>query len=357
MNSRERIDLVLNHKEPDRVPRSSFFSVLIKNIFKKIFNVNNDFEVSNVFDNDFLIVFTGFPSPWLVNDSNKIRKEGEIFIDEWGIEYKIVYRNGYYPTIVKNPLSDIKNYSNYKFPDPLKDSLNYNILSDVINKYKKERFIFGGDVSTLFEGAWFLRGMENFLTDLYLNPDFVEDLLDKLADYKIKAGIKNIELGADIVWLGDDVGMQDRMLIPPEMFRKFLKNRYAKIISEIKKVKKDVKIAFHTCGYIEPIVPDFIEIGVDILNSLQPVNNLEMIKKTYGKEICFWGGIDVQEVLPVGDPENIINEVKEKLKILAPQGGYMISPSNEIEYSDKVINNIFVYYWALDRYGRYPLSI
>lgn len=353
MNSRERMELTLNHREADRVPRYNWFCPAIRNELKKILNVSDDYELSNEFGHDFVLVFAGYPSPWLVQDSTKLKKEGKIFKDEWDIEYKTTYsRGGYYPTIVKNPIKNLEDYKNYKFPDPLSDK-NYKLLENIIKKYKKEKYIFAGNVSTIFEGSWFLRGMENLLVDLYQNPGYVEELFDRFVKFKVKVGKKAAKLGADVIWLGDDLGMQDRMMIPPEIFRKYLKLRYAKIINGIKSENKDVKVAFHTCGYIEPIIPDFIEIGIDILNSLQPVNDLGMIKKRYGKNIIFWGGIDIQEVLPIGNPGDVISELKEKVEILSPGGGYIICGSNEIEYSDKVIDNIFTYYWALDRYGKY----
>ena len=141
------------------------------------------------------------------------------------------------------------------------------------------------------------------------------------------------------------------MIIPPEKFRKYIKPRYAKIIQEVKKKTKDIKIAFHSDGYIEPIIPDFIEIGVDILNPMQPVNNLKMVKKIYGKNLVLWGGIDTQHILNT-DYKRIIKEVREKLEILAPGGGY-ISGANSIEYCDRLFDNIFTYYWALYSYGKY----
>ena len=356
MLSRERMQLILDHKEADRVPRYSFFSPSIRKRFKSIFSISDDFDLAYVFDHDFVLVFIGYPSPWVVNNSTMLRKEGEVFYDEWGIKYKTVYYNeGYYPTIIENPIKVLDDYEKYTFPDPLGDK-NFDLLGEVVKKYKKDKYIFAGDVSTLFEGSWFLRGMENFLIDLYKDPEYVEILLDKFVDYKIKAGLKALSLGADVLWLGDDIGMQDRMIIPPEFFRKYLKPKYAKIIQELREKNREAKIAFHTCGFIEPIIEDFIDIGVDILNSLQPVNDLKMIKKKYGKNLVFWGGIDIQEVLPIGDAGDVIKEVKEKLEILAPGGGYIIMGSNEIQYSDKVMGNLFTYYWALDKFSKYPIN-
>jgi hypothetical protein len=170
--------------------------------------------------------------------------------------------------------------------------------------------------------------------------------------------LKAVELGADIIWLGDDVGTQDNMLIAPELWRKHLKPRYAKIFKRLKEANKNVYIAFHTDGYVEPIIPDFIEIGLDILNSLQPdCNDLASIKKKYGMHLSFWGAVDVQHVLPFGSAKDVIDEVKARLRQLARGGGFLICASNEIEPSARVIDNIFTYYWALEKFGRYPLCI
>ncbi|MFQ6067345.1 MAG: uroporphyrinogen decarboxylase family protein, partial [bacterium] len=163
-------------------------------------------------------------------------------------------------------------------------------------------------------------------------------------------------LGVDIIWIGDDVGMQDRMLMAPELWREFLKPRYGLIFEEFRRVNPEIKTAFHTDGYVEPVIPDFIEIGLDILNPVQPKSmDPAKLKKLYGDRLTFWGTVDIQEVLPFGTPSRVEEEVKLRLKTVGRGGGLIISPAHNIQ-PDVSINNILAFYHAARKYGRYPLN-
>jgi uroporphyrinogen decarboxylase len=363
MNSKERVFTILNHEEADRVPRFNWFAPDISKKLRNIFDINDENirDLDLVFEHDLIVEFLGVISPWVrqITNPDLIPGDQAIFKDAWGIEYKghIDKSGGSYPMITSHPLLAAKDLSNYIFPSIDKD-VDFNDFNSIVAKYKKDFPIMAAVTSTVFEGSWFLRGFDNFLNDLLLEPEFAEELMDKVLDFNLSVALKAIELGADIIWLGDDVGMETGMIISPEMWRKFLKPRYGKIIEKLKSANKEIIIAYHTDGYIEPIIPDFIEIGLDILNSLQPnCNNLTEVKKRYGSKLTFWGGIDVQNAIPFGDAGKVIKEVKERISQLAENGGYIICSSNGIEPSERVIENIFTYYWALEKYGKYPLNI
>ena len=131
------------------------------------------------------------------------------------------------------------------------------------------------------------------------------------------AGKKLIDLGVDMIWLGDDVGMQHGMMLSPDLWREFLKPRMVKLISEFKAKNPNIKIAYHSCGDIRKIIPELIEIGLDVLNPIQPLAmNPAEIKQLYGDKLCFWGSVDVQETFPNGTEEDIRNEFKERIKTI-----------------------------------------
>lgn len=363
MNSRERVFTALNHQEADRVPRFNWFAPDIRKNLRKIFNINDENirDLDIFFKHDLIVEFLGVTSPWVkqITNPDLIPKDQTVFKDAWGIEYKghIDKSGGSYPMMTFHPLADSEDFSNYSFPSISKD-VDFTAFKSIVDRYKKDFPVMAAVTSTIFEGSWFLRGFENFLNDLLLEPEFAEELMDKVLDFNLSVALKAVELGADIVWLGDDVGMETGMIISPAIWRKYLKPRYEKVISEIKKAKSDIYVAYHTDGFIEPIIPDLIEIGLDILNSLQPnCNNLSQIKKMYGENLSFWGGIDIQNVIPFGNAGEIIREVKERLTQLGEGGGYIICSSNVIEPSGRIIENIFTYYWALEKYGKYPLKI
>jgi uroporphyrinogen decarboxylase len=363
MDSRERVFTALHHKEPDRVPRFNWFSPSVSRRLREILSIPHDSprDLDILFGHDWIVEFVGVTSPWVtqVIDPTAVKEDGFVFKDAWGIQYKVVREKsgGVYPTIVHNPLAEADDLAGYTFPS-VTSHVDFNSIKQVIKKYKNDFPIIGAVPSSVFEGAWFLRGFEKFLQDMIVFPDFAGELMDGVMNFNLAVALKAVELGVDIIWLGDDVGIQDSMLMAPELWRKHLKPRYAKMFQALKNANNSLYIAFHTDGYIEPIIPDFIEIGLDILNSLQPdCNNLESIKKRYGTHLSFWGAIDVQHVLPFGSTKEVVEEVKQRLKQLARGGGFLICASNEIEPSERVVDNIFTYYWALEKYGKYPLCI
>ncbi|MCL4417524.1 MAG: hypothetical protein M1365_12670 [Actinobacteria bacterium] len=362
MDSRERVFTALSHKQPDRIPRFNWFAPDVSNKLRDTLGLKKDnprlldFE----FDHDWIVEFVGITSPWVtqIYTPDNLPQDGIFLKDAWGIGYKgfIDKTGGSYPSINFHPLAKSADFSNYAFPTVQKD-VDFVPLKKIIHEYKKNYPIVSATPSTIFETSWYLRGFENFLSDLVINQDFAEELMDRVMQINLEITRKAVESGADIIWLGDDVGMETGMIISPQIWRKYLKPRYAKIISALKKINKDIFIAYHSDGAIEPVIPDFVEIGLDILNSLQPnCNDLGIIKKKFGSRLSFWGGVDVQHAIPFGKPEEVVGEVKTRISQLGQDGGFIMCASNGIEPSERIIENIFIYYWALEKYGKYPLK-
>jgi uroporphyrinogen decarboxylase len=196
--------------------------------------------------------------------------------------------------------------------------------------------------------------MEKLLTDMALGEKYVPVLFDKVMEVNVAIGKKLIEMGADILWVGDDFGSQNGMLINPDMWRMYFKPRIKEMFQEFRSVNPDVKIAWHSCGSIIPIIPDFIEIGLDILNPLQPLAKgmtPEYLKENFGNELVFFGGIDIQNLLPIGTPQEIKREVKRRIEILGKNGGYIIAPAHNIQ-DDTTIENIEAFFET----AKYPYS-
>jgi uroporphyrinogen-III decarboxylase len=179
--------------------------------------------------------------------------------------------------------------------------------------------------------------------DLAVNPDFIEKLFDIPFNYHLTAAKKLVEMGVDMIWIGDDVGAQDRMLISLETWRRFFKPRMASFISTLKGINPDVKAAYHSDGNIYPIIPDLIEIGLDVLNPIQPRSmDPAKVKKEYGDKLCFWGSIDEQYTLPFGTPTEVEREVITRLKTLGKNGGLIIGPTHHVQLDTSLEN-----FWAL----------
>jgi len=185
--------------------------------------------------------------------------------------------------------------------------------------------------------------------DMMMETGYVETLFDKVMEVNIEFGKQLIVIGVDIIWAGDDFGTQRGMLMNPDTWRKFFKPRIKHMFEEFRKVNPAIKIAWHSCGSILPIIPDFIEIGLDILNPVQPLAkgmNAEFLKRTYGKHLVFFGGIDIQELLPHGTPEKIKNEVTRISRIYGENGGYIIAPAHNIQ-DDTSVENILAFFKAV----------
>ncbi|HAL61673.1 MAG TPA: hypothetical protein DCP08_04600, partial [Chloroflexi bacterium] len=274
-------------------------------------------------------------------------EDGVSYTDEWGIgwknvEYETRFGKGRYTEIVGHPLADDEAIDSYQPPDPNRPEL-YVDAARVIKEYKDEYWIVGVTVTTIFETAWALRGYEKTLMDLVINPDFVEKLLDIPFNYHLTAAKKLVEMGVDMIWVGDDMGTQERMLISPDTWRRFFKPRMATFISTLKSINPDVKVAYHSDGVIYPIIPDLIEIGLDVLNPIQPRSmNPEKLKKEYGDKLCFWGSIDEQYTLPFGTPAEVEREVITRLKTVGKNGGLIIGPTHHVQLDTSLEN-----FWAM----------
>lgn len=198
-----------------------------------------------------------------------------------------------------------------------------------------------GDFAVMATGAsvWqhpsFLRGLDNLMVDMMMEPEMAHYILDKFTDFYI--GFFDRMLGAakgriDILRQADDLGTQRGLLFSPGLFRTFIKPRIAKIADLAH--SHGVKFMFHSCGAILPVVEDLIEAGVDILDPLQALAegmDPRVLKDRFGGRICLHGGIDTQYLLPRGSPEEVADEVRRRLDILCPGGGYIMAPCHLLQ--------------------------
>jgi uroporphyrinogen decarboxylase len=205
-----------------------------------------------------------------------------------------------------------------------------------------------------------MQGMDRFLLNLALRPDYAEALLWKNLSYcKILMGHFLEELGenVDMIKIGDDLGTQDSLLMSPEMYRRILKPIHAEFITFIKE-RTRAKVFFHTDGDVLPLIDDFIEIGVEVLNPIQTsagrMADLGELKKRWGGKIIFCGGIDTHRILPHGTPQEVRQEVRRVISLLAPGGGYMAAAVHTI-MDDVPPENILAMVDAVLEFGKYPL--
>ncbi len=175
--------------------------------------------------------------------------------------------------------------------------------------------------------------------DMLTDPDLTDAILDIPFRYHLAAAKRLARMGVDMIWTGDDVGSQKGMLISPETWRRFFKPRMAEFIKEVKAIKPDIKIAYHSDGDIVDIIPELIEIGLDVLNPIQPAClDPAMVKRRFGDKLSFWGSIDEQHTLPFGSPEDVRREVRLRLDTIGAKGGLIIGPTHHVQLDTPLEN-------------------
>ena len=265
-----------------------------------------------------------------------------IITDEWDVDWDTT-QDLYY---VRHPLEDWENFERYKFPDPWAPGyLDY--AADIIGKYGQTHIVTSYHFCTLFERAYMLRGFENLLTDFYLEEDLLNELLDRITDFQVELAKRYVSIGVNCGRTVDDYGTQTSMIMSTEIWRKFIKPRLGKIIAVYRNA--GLPVIHHSCGAIMPIIGDLIEIGVNVLNPIQPkALNMKELAATYSGQISFFGGICNQSVLPFCTPEEVEANVAEVTSILGNNGRFIIAPSNGIG-KDVPLANVEAYFRAANR--------
>ncbi|MCK4307910.1 hypothetical protein KAW50_06785 [candidate division WOR-3 bacterium] len=271
-------------------------------------------------------------------------------------------KKGLYYDLVGSPLKDakIEDLGDYPWPN-IKDPERIKGLKEKAKSLHEKDYLLTIERITggFFEASFWLRGFEDFYCDLASNPDYACALMDKLLELEMEYwDLLFSEIGdyIDVVLTANDLGGQDGPMISLEMFKKYIKPRMKRLNSFIKKKKPDVFIFFHSCGSVYDLIPDLIETGIDILNPVQ-VNAKNMdtkrLKKEFGDVLTFWGGgVDTQEILPNGTPQQVKDEIKRRIDDLAPGGGFIFATVHNIQ-PDVPPGNIMAMWEALQEYGKY----
>ena len=184
---------------------------------------------------------------------------------------------------------------------------------------------------SMYERAWTLRGMEDFLCDMVSEEDFTFKLMEKLCDFNCKLLDIALEYDLDGVYFGDDWGQQKGLIMGPALWRKYIKPYFAKMFEKVKSKNKIVLL--HSCGDINELFPDLIEIGLDVYNTFQPeIYDMKKFKRDFGKDLSVWGGISTQRDLPYISPKEVKELAYRTIEIMSDGGGYIASPTHAVEF-------------------------
>jgi len=278
-----------------------------------------------------------------IDHSMRLNEDGKVKFDWWGVGFD-TREEGYFPAV--SPLKENPGLDQYPWPDPTEGAL-FEKARHVIQEKGNEYFITPNFGFVLFERAWTLRGFEQFFMDMSTDEGYTGELLDRITEIQLPLIHTFISLGVDGGYFGDDYGAQKHMLFSPRMWRKYIKPRLAKLFAPF--VERGLPILMHSDGQIQPILSDLVEIGLTVLNPVQPevLEHAWLVENFKGK-LAFYGGISTQTVLPYGTPEEVKKAVSACLNILAPEGtGLLLAPSHRM-MTDIPMENIAAMLEAFD---------
>jgi uroporphyrinogen decarboxylase len=367
VNGRERVLLALDGGEPDRVPRALGFSRVDESKLVpqgwRLEGSDGDESIgcsTSAVD----VHFVDFPpSP----EDDELRRVARPFAPDTRLGTAAQAMNyarwRYHPEEPgrRNPLARARSLAElqaFRFPDV---TAPYHVdgLARQVRDLHRYGLAAGGSLphlgGELFESAWRLRGLENFLLDLVERPDWARFLLDRLTDMARRNAETLARAGIDVLSLGDDVGMPTTMMISPAAWRAFFKPRLAAIIQSVRTIKRDLRVLFHSDGYIEPILGDLVEIGVQAIHPVQPEHmDAVRIRRRFGARLALWGTVGHQNTFRWATPDEIRQEVKQRVETLG-RAGLVLCPAYDLEESDVYRRNVAAFLEAAAAFGRKPV--
>ncbi len=375
MKPRERFHKAVNHEEPDRVPLDYWSTSAAYRLLR-----------------DHLGITAPETQEWGIMEEWKISEE---LLRRLNIDFRRLYMKpsssftpttypdgsvdseygfrgkwfGYYWEVTHFPWADfteVEEVRSWEWPDVDDPSRMEGVVEWARYLHEETDYAVLGMVG----GPWgvfeicehYMRGFEKFLIDLKRRPDLADAMMEKCMEYALDMNrvlLDNVGDYLDLVQVGDDLGHQHGLILNPEIYRRLVKPKHKKIYGEIKKRKPDVKILFHSCGAVEPLIDDLIDVHVDILNPIQPLAkgmDSHDLKEKYGERLSFHGGIDLQHAMTArGSIEDVRQEVDSRLRALAPGGGYILAPAHNLQPDSSPEKILEMYDYAV-KHGKYPIK-
>lgn len=228
----------------------------------------------------------------------------------------------------------------YRFPSP-NEKLIRRKCECLVEAKQRGKFAMYTIGFSLYERAWSLRGIENLLMDMVAEPTFVSALFDRIVEYNLAVVDIASEYPIDGIFFGDDWGQQKGLIMGPTYWRRFIRPALKKMYDSIK--SKGLYLCQHSCGDIHEVFGDLIDMGLDIYNTFQPeIYDVQAIKREYGKDLSFYGGVSTQHVLPFGTPDEVKEQTRNMLEIMKPNGGYIAAPTHAMP-NDIPVENMLAF--------------
>jgi len=351
MSPRERILRAMRRQKPDRVPREAVFTIPVEEIFRLRTGAS---DYAAYFGMDRRTVDFRKPQPPADFSRYLPALPDGAFVDEWGnfVVWGFKYHTTDYVYPMRN-LQTVAELEEFPFPDFRQERCHAHLESEARFFYDQGLAVTGSLWGTFFERAWHIRGMDNLFVDFYDNADFATALLDKMLEIRIFQATRYAEAGVDILHTGDDLGMQNRLIMSVPLWRRWFKPRLAQVIQAARRVRPELIVEYHTDGYVEPFIPELIEIGIDVLNPVQPeCMDPAEIKRKYGDKLSFSGTVGNQTTMPFGTPEEVRQVVAKRIRTVGKDGGLVLGPSHYVE-PDVPWENIVAFFEAAEEFGYY----
>ena len=352
MNHKERVWQAINHQPVDRVPKHINASKWVVSKLKNVFGVASDRELLeklqvDIYDMRGIDLHSGI-APIYVGPENRFFSNdwGGNIMSFWGIEEFEKFttagwlcENGTPPLTHATNLDDV---AQYNWPDV--DWFDFSSLKNRLDSWSDYSLMASG--CSVFQHATFLRGMDILLMDMYMQPEMAHFIINKIADFYYSYFERMFETAGDLIdifALADDLGMQNSLIVSPELFEEYVAPQLKRMSGLANTFGK--KMLLHSCGNIESLIPRLIELGVDILDPIQPESmNPITIKEKYGHQICLRGGISAQNTLSRGTVDDVRKETKRIVEALQIGGGYILSPGHPVLQDDIPVENIIALY-------------
>jgi uroporphyrinogen decarboxylase len=270
-------------------------------------------------------------------------KPGTIF-DLWGVAHEPGSEAAKHMTRMRHPLMNIESLEQMmEYPFPKFNTNGEHQLKQVEDLHAKGLAAIGNMQMTIWETSWYMRSMEELMVDMMAEDPMAEYLLEKVTEIACIRAASFAKAGVDMLFLGDDIGMQRNIMMSETMYRVWLKPRIKKVIDASKKINPNLIVIYHSCGFIKPFINDLIEVGVDVLHPVQPeCMDFKEIHAQFGDRLSFWGTIGTQTTMPFGSVDDVKREVYRNLEIAGDKGGLLCAPTHLLE-PEVPLKNVFAY--------------
>ncbi len=349
MTSRERVRQAVTRGAPDRVPKEVRFTPSLTERFEQETGAddpiahfgmetrNVDFAGLRPEDRpDFSRYLRDMPANTQLMSEYGTMSVPSGFYHFWG--YVFPLRNAETTTDIDR----------YPWPDATLD-YRHDQLAAQVDAWHAQDYFVSGMAGHIYETAWQLIGLERMLEDMLVRPAIAEAVLEHITVDNCFRARRFAEAGIDMLRTGDDVGMEDRLMMPPEVWRRFLKPRLAREIAAARAVNPKLPVWYHSDGDISLIIEDLMEVGVTILNPVQPESlDVKQVQRIYGDRLAFWGTIGTQTTMPFGSVQQVKATVREMIELFAP--GLVLAPTHVLE-PDVPWENVLAFFEAVEEYG------